>query len=284
MSSNSCRQPCQVCIPRPNPPCPCTDPKPPTPPPECDADIVNCYKTKCGTIRATLTKTANPTQATAVGQVITYTYTVTNIGTAIISYPLQINDDRLGPQAINGVYILPGQSQSFNRTYTVTEADFAAGVPIVNNANVYIKVKCHKFVVTNCASATVTLGGADLTGAATFTSDIIVESGTSNVTVSVAISNLPSSSVPANLISLFLPFPTGVTGATPIVTPGSTVTVNGTGVTITIPSLAPGATQLSQFSFIGSIPGAYTWSGNITSATFDPNPNNNQITLIIILN
>ncbi|CAH6419105.1 Hypothetical protein HVR_LOCUS299, partial [uncultured virus] len=220
-------------------------------------------------VSASLTKTADLAQVTGVGQVITYSYTIINTGTAPICYPIQICDDKLGGQFIPGSYILPGDSQEYIRTYTTIDSDLLA--PIVNNAIAYIQVKCKKWVCTNQATATVTIGGADLTGSISQA----VTGITGNVAVTVNITNLPApfSAIPASGVSLFLPFPFGVFIATPV-TPN--VTVGGGGVTISAATIAIGQTIAASFTYFAA-PGAYTWAGTIQSVSFDPNLANNTV-------
>jgi hypothetical protein len=112
-------------------------------------------RVKCGCIAAALSVSATPTTYTQVGQSIAYTYTVYNVGTADICYPINICDDKLGGWVIPCSYIPPGCTQSFTRTYTVVAADITAG-SITNSAFALIEVECDKCVCTPQASTTVT--------------------------------------------------------------------------------------------------------------------------------
>ena len=111
-------------------------------------------QTRCGCISASLAKSADPVTVTAAGQLITYTYTITNTGNLPICYPIQICDNKLGGQFIPGSFILPGQSQAFVRTYITIDTDLLSPT-IINTATAYIQVKCDKWVCTQPATAVV---------------------------------------------------------------------------------------------------------------------------------
>lgn len=120
---------------------------------QCCAQYVMCANTRCGTISAYLVKSANVTSFVA-NQTITYTYKVTNTGSATIAYPAQINDDKLGPIYVNTL-ILPGGTQTFTAKYIATAADVAAG-SITNVATFYINVDCDTVVYTLPSTLTIT--------------------------------------------------------------------------------------------------------------------------------
>lgn len=125
---------------------------------DCDCiEYYPCLRTKCGFTSAMLTKTASSARYTEAGQVITYHYTITNTGTDMICYPIQICDDKLGGYIIPHSNIPPCMSQTFSRTYTIVTPDLEQPF-ITNTAIAYIKVKHNKWVVTQPASATITRG------------------------------------------------------------------------------------------------------------------------------
>lgn len=127
---------------------------------ECCQDECQCpvflpvFSTCFGVISATLTKTASPTTYTAVGDLITYTYVLTNTGTDAIRYPVRICDDKLGVQILPAIFIAPGGSQTFTRTYTITPADLELP-SITNCAIAYIQVDCNIFLFTPISCATI---------------------------------------------------------------------------------------------------------------------------------
>jgi len=82
----------------------------------------------------TLAKSANPTTYNAVGQVITYTYTITNIGNTTLAGPFSVSDDKLGTISPCGAGPLAlGGSTSCTSIHTITQADIDAG-SITNKA------------------------------------------------------------------------------------------------------------------------------------------------------
>lgn len=79
----------------------------------------------------TMTKTANPTTFSQVGQQIVYTYVIKNSGAVPIG-PAQfvVNDPAVGPAFACGdanAQLAPGATISCQATYTVTQADMDAG-------------------------------------------------------------------------------------------------------------------------------------------------------------
>ncbi len=76
-----------------------------------------------------IVKQASPTQA-AVGDIITYAYTVTNTGGATIT--VRVYDDRLGNIVLNETTLTPGQSTVGAGQHTVQSSDLPG--PIVNTA------------------------------------------------------------------------------------------------------------------------------------------------------
>ena len=97
------------------------------------------------------TKTANPTTYSAVGQTITYTYTITNNSNVTLSGPFSISDNKLGTISPCGAGPLaPGVSTSCTATHAITQADLTAG-SIVN-----IATASGNGVTSNQATATVT--------------------------------------------------------------------------------------------------------------------------------
>ncbi|WP_151769716.1 DUF7507 domain-containing protein [Streptomyces abyssomicinicus] len=89
------------------------------------------------TARLTLKKSASPARVTHAGQVIEYTYLITNAGDVTVREP-GIDDDRLqapGPDC-GYLRIRPGETVTCVGAYTVTAQDVAAG-RIVNRATAY---------------------------------------------------------------------------------------------------------------------------------------------------
>src|SRR5262249_55729030 len=98
-----------------------------------------------------LTKTANPTTYSAVGQVITYTYVIRNTGNVTLAGPFTITDNKIGTITPCGSGPLaPGASTSCTAPYTITLADLTAGS--VTN----IATASGNGVTSNQATATLT--------------------------------------------------------------------------------------------------------------------------------
>ena len=90
----------------------------------------------------TLDKSAAPLTYDSVGDVITYTYTLTNTGNTTLVAPFSVADDRLAVSPPVAVVLAPGASATSTATYAVMQADLDAGF------------------VTNTASAAATFAGA----------------------------------------------------------------------------------------------------------------------------
>ena len=101
----------------------------------------------------TLTKVANPTSYDHVGQVIAYTYTVTNAGTAAFTAPVTIADDKT-TVTCPSTLLAPGASETCTATYTITQADLDAGH--VTNHAIASTVYNGNPVTSNPATTTVT--------------------------------------------------------------------------------------------------------------------------------
>ncbi len=88
---------------------------------------------------ATLVKTASPDSDLAEGDVVTYSYVVTNAGNVSLS-ALSVSDVHNGAGTLSAITpatvsdLGVGQSTTFTATYTVTQADVDAGTPITNTA------------------------------------------------------------------------------------------------------------------------------------------------------
>jgi hypothetical protein len=100
-----------------------------------------------------LDKVASPTQYARPGQLITYTYTVTNTGAVPLAH-ITLTDDKLGAITCPKPTLAAGQWMTCHGTHTTTWADVNAG-QIANSATVTGRPrKGHK--VTDTATAVVT--------------------------------------------------------------------------------------------------------------------------------
>jgi hypothetical protein len=81
-----------------------------------------------------LEKVASPTGYARAGQLISYTYTVTNTGTVAL-WHITLTDDKLGAITCPKPALAPGKSMTCHATYVTTQADVDAG-RIANSATV----------------------------------------------------------------------------------------------------------------------------------------------------
>jgi uncharacterized repeat protein (TIGR01451 family) len=86
----------------------------------------------------TLAKTASDTTDVSVGDVITYSYLVTNTGNVGVD-GVSVSDVHSGTGTLSAITpvsvdLAPGEDQTFTATYTVTQSDIDAGTAITNTA------------------------------------------------------------------------------------------------------------------------------------------------------
>lgn len=236
---------------------------------------VTCYKTKNGFISASLNKTVSPSFFSAVGDVITYSYTINNTGSDIICDPIMICDDQLGTQFIPRSFICPGKSQTFTRTYTIQTSDLS-NQTIKNTAVAYINVS-RKCCVTTCkSSATITAGNADLLGS--MTQNIVLDSPEGTVEVTVTVSNSASSSTAAQNVTLTLQFPVGISNV--IAGNPAPTSIGANAVSYSVPTLGVGVSSTFRFRYTAgntTTGASYNFSGYIQSSTYDANPGNSFV-------
>ncbi len=87
-----------------------------------------------------ITKSADKTVNVAVGETITYTYVVTNIGNVTID-ELNVTDNHSGTGTLSDmnqsdITLAPSESTTYSATYVVTQEDVDAGTDITNTATV----------------------------------------------------------------------------------------------------------------------------------------------------
>ena len=75
----------------------------------------------------TLSKSANPLSYNAVGQVIAYSFLVTNTGNVTISGPITVDDDKAADESCPVGNINPGSSITCTASDTITQADLDSG-------------------------------------------------------------------------------------------------------------------------------------------------------------
>ena len=94
---------------------------------------VYCFAYNVANPQLTLTKTANSSTYDHAGQVITYTYLVTNTGNVTIN-SLTVTDNKLGTISCPATTLAPAASVTCHATYAVTLDDIDHDRPIANTA------------------------------------------------------------------------------------------------------------------------------------------------------
>ncbi|MEZ5335500.1 MAG: hypothetical protein R2741_09790 [Methanolobus sp.] len=95
-------------------------------------------------VRLLLDKIADPPTYDSVGDLITYTYNVTNTGNVVIPGDINVTDDVIGLITISSSSLAPGESVTGTGTYSITQSD-------LDNGN-----------VTNVAYATAVFGDKEV--------------------------------------------------------------------------------------------------------------------------
>jgi len=115
-----------------------------------------------------MVKSASPTTYSAVGQIITYTYNVTNSGNVNITGSVNVTDNKVGTIEIIAGDLIPGQSVTGTGNYTITQADINTGS------------------VTNAAFATGTFGNNTTTSNTDHATVIVVQGPTLTIVKSAS--------------------------------------------------------------------------------------------------
>ena len=102
-----------------------------------------------------ITKKASPSSYDHIGEVITYTYTVTNTGSVDIPEPITVHDNKIPGGQItigtSGSMLAPGQNITGTATYTITQTDLDTG-SVTNSA---FATGTNNIVISNNTSVTV---------------------------------------------------------------------------------------------------------------------------------
>lgn len=93
---------------------------------------------------------------------ITYKYTITNTGTAVINYPICIKDTKLGNLKFPKGKIRPGDAKTLSVRYLTTDCDLQNNI-IHNKAIAFIQINCKQCICTNKVTGTVKYRFAFLT-------------------------------------------------------------------------------------------------------------------------
>ncbi|MCA1800652.1 MAG: DUF11 domain-containing protein, partial [Actinobacteria bacterium] len=205
-----------------------------------------------------VTKTANPTTYSAVGDVIDYTIVVENTGNVTITN-IDVTDLLTG-LTTTIASLAPGASQTFNESYTITQADLDAGS------------------VTNTATA----DGEDTNGNPVSDNDSATVNATQNPQITVTKTTNP---LTYNAVGDVIDYTIIVENTGNVTVSNITVTDPLTGLTTTIASLAPGASQTYNESYTitqadldnGSVTNTATAAGEDTNG--DPVSDNDSATV-----
>ncbi len=112
-----------------------------------------------------LAKSGNPATFTTAGQIITYTYTLTNTGSVSLQSPYTITDSKGAAMTISCASatspLAPGTSTICTGTYTVTAADVTAGF-VTNTATAGATTVIGDAVTSNIATETVELAALNV--------------------------------------------------------------------------------------------------------------------------
>ena len=137
-----------------------------------------------------LAKTANPTFFIGSGQNITYTYTLTNTGTVVLTSPYTISDNRVLPGNINCAGatspLNPGESTTCTGTYTTTAADVTARF-VTNTASASAAYGLFT-IPSNSTSATINLNQTPIINPQSFS---IAENSPNGTVVGTVIASDP---------------------------------------------------------------------------------------------
>lgn len=237
---------------------------------------------KYGTKSLSLDKSADKSSFTAIGDLLTYSYLVTNTGGYPLLAPITIDDDKADDETcpdVNTVgdfdnYLDPGESITCAATYTVSAADMLAG--FVTN----IASASSDGVTSNEDRVTVSSPGANL--GITKTDGLASATPGQTITYIITVTNAgPSNATGATVTDTFPGILTGVTW-TCVGTGGATCTASGSGDindTVNIP-VGGTATYTVNATVSASATGTLTNTATVTApaGVTDPTPGNNSAT------
>ncbi len=101
-----------------------------------------------------INKSATPTTYSVAGDIVTYTYNVTNTGNVNITGPITVTDDKVGTVTATSGNLSPGQSVFVHASYIVTQSDLDSGS--VTNAAFATGTVGNNTTTSNTANETVT--------------------------------------------------------------------------------------------------------------------------------
>jgi large repetitive protein len=219
------------------------------------------------TAALTLNKTANPTVFNTLGQVITYTLTVSNSGSATVSGPVVVSDNLATDETCPALttvgdgdsFFDPGESIACSATYTITAADMSSGL-VTNTATA-----SSGGITSLPDSATVNRILADLS--LTKTVDNAAPTVGSNITYTITVSNAGPSN--ATGVTVLDQLPAGLAFVSANPAPGTTYD-NTTGVW-TIGNIAAAGNTTLQITATVNVAGGITNSAQVNTVN-EPDP------------
>lgn len=226
------------------------------------------------TAALTLDKTANPTTFTTLGQIITYTFTVTNSGFATLSGPVTINDDLATDETCPALTTI-GDGDNFfdpaevivcSATYAITAPDMTSG-SVTNTATA-----TSGGVSSPADAATITRIMADLS--VTKTVDNATPTVGSSIIFTVTVSNAGTAN--ATNVAVLDQLPAGFTYVSDIASQGAYVA--GTGVW-TVGTINSGTSATLQITATVNATGPYANIAQVSASDQpdpDSTPNNNS--------
>ena len=164
-----------------------------------DSNTVTVHVTTDGGAGALgLVKTPDPKTFTAAGDVITYTYTLTNTGDTTLAGPFTVTDNKATVTCPDDTTLAPGASLTCTATYAITGADVSAG-KVINTATAH-----GESVDSDTVTAEVDLHSTESFGGAT---------GTPHRTPpATSSSKSPANGGPASLLILLICLSLGLLG------------------------------------------------------------------------
>lgn len=192
----------------------------------CSQAISNLASATVITKPLVLSVSASPDTANAIGQIITYTYTLRNAGVTNLTSPYSISDDTVTTIDCSGATspLTPGATTTCTGTYTITQADADAG-SITNNATATARLSGQP-VTSNVASTSVLVTGTpkiSLSISATPNPNTVLGSAV-NYTYTIQNTGTLSLSGPFTINDDIFPTLVNCTGATSPLAPGASTT------------------------------------------------------------
>jgi uncharacterized repeat protein (TIGR01451 family) len=192
----------------------------------CSQAVSNLASATVITKPLVLSVSASPDTATAVGQVITYTYTLTNAGPANLTSPYSITDDIVTSTDCSGATspLAPGASTTCTGTYTITQADADAG-SVNNNATATARYSGQQVTSNQTGTSVLVIGAPKIRLSIFATPNPAITLGTVvNYTYTITNTGALSLEAPFTVTDDTYPTLVNCSGATSPLAPGASTT------------------------------------------------------------